>query len=672
MTADITLDQLCVTTIRTLAIDGVQQANSGHPGMPMGMADVAYVLWSQFLRHNPGNPDWPNRDRFILSAGHGSMLLYSLLHLTGYDLPLEQLKRFRQWGSLTPGHPEYGLTPGVETTTGPLGQGFANGVGMAIAEAFLAATFNRPGHELINHYTYAIVSDGDLMEGISHEAASLAGHLKLGKLIYLYDDNHISIDGSTELAFTENRLKRFEAYGWHTQQIDGHDHVAIDEAIKAAQVVFDRPSIIACRTIIGYGSPNKANTGEVHGSPLGLDEVRLTKETYGWDPEAQFYIPDEVLARFREALDNGATWEKRWKERLAAYSQAFPAGAEQFRRALSGELPGGWEEALPLFPANSKGMATRAASGQVLNALAPVIPNLLGGSADLAPSNNTYLKGLPEFGNDSFAGRNFHFGVREHGMAGILNGMAVHGGVIPYGGTFLVFSDYCRPSIRLAALSHIPSIFIFTHDSIGLGEDGPTHQPVEHLAALRAIPNLTVLRPADANETAQAWKVALEKTDGPVALLLTRQNVPVYDRSHMGDASGLAKGAYVLLDTERVYPDVILIATGSEVEFAVQAHARLSEQGIGARVVSMPSWELFARQPEEYQHAVLPPTVKARVAIEAGIAMGWERWVGPHGTVIGLDRFGASAPYKVIYEQLGFTTERVVLRALETIDKSKK
>jgi transketolase len=666
------LTELCVNTIRTLSIDGVQKANSGHPGMPMGMADVAYVLWTQFLRHNPGNPDWANRDRFVLSAGHGSMLLYSLLHLTGYDLPLEQLKLFRQWGSVTPGHPEYGLTPGVETTTGPLGQGFANGVGMAIAEAFLAATFNRPGHEIVNHYTYAICSDGDLMEGISHEAASLAGHMKLGKLIYLYDDNHISIDGSTDLAFTEDRMKRFEAYGWHTQQIDGLNREAVVAAIKAAQAVTDKPSIIACRTIIGFGSPNKANTAKVHGEALGPDEVKLTKQAYGWDPDKEFYIPDEALAHFRQALDRGARWEAEWKERLEAYAQAYPAEAEQFRRALSGELPDGWEEALPVFPADAKGMATRAASGQVLNTLAPVIPTLIGGSADLAPSNNTFLKGYPVFANESYAGRNFHFGVREHGMAGALNGMAVHGGVIPYGGTFLVFSDYCRPAIRLAALSHFPTIFVFTHDSVGLGEDGPTHQPIEHLAALRAIPNLIVIRPADANETAQAWKVALEKRDGPVLLALTRQALPVYDRSKMGDAAGVLKGAYVLLDAGRVYPDVILIATGSEVQLAVEAHAKLAEQGIAARVVSMPSWELFEQQSEEYRDAVLPPTVKARVAIEAAVPMGWERWVGSQGVVIGLDHFGASSPYKTIFQHFGFTTDNVVLRALETIDKSKR
>jgi transketolase len=669
---DTNLEQLAVNTIRTLAIDGVQKANSGHPGLPMGMADAAYVLWTQFMRYNPRNPDWTNRDRFILSAGHGSMLLYSLLHLTGYDLPLEQLKQFRQWDSITPGHPEYGLTPGVETTTGPLGQGFANGVGMAIAEAFLAATFNRPDLEVINHYTYAIVSDGDLMEGVSHEAASMAGHMKLGKIIYLYDDNHISIDGSTDLAFTEDRMKRFEAYHWHIQQIDGHDRAAVAKAIKAAQAVTDKPSIIACRTTIGYGSPNKANTAEVHGSALGEEEVRLTKQVYGWDPDKQFYIPDEVLAHFRQAVDRGAQWEQEWKQKLDAYAKAYPQEVEQFRRALSGELPEGWEEALPVFPADAKGMATRAASGKVLNAIAPVLPTLIGGSADLAPSNNTYLKGYPVFANESYAGRNFHFGVREHGMASVLNGMALHGGVIPYGGTFLVFSDYARPAIRIASISHIPTIFVFTHDSIGLGEDGPTHQPIEHLAALRAIPGLTVIRPADANETVQAWKVALEKRDGPVALLLSRQGLPVLDRTRMSDAAGLAKGAYVLLDTDKVYPDVILIASGSEVHFAVEAHTKLAEQGIAARVVSMPSWELFKAQSEEYRESVLPPAVKVRVAIEAGVTMGWYEWVGPQGTIIGMDRYGASAPYKVIYQHLGFSADNVVLRALQAIDKSKK
>ncbi|RME75396.1 MAG: transketolase [Chloroflexi bacterium] len=670
--ADTSLDQLCVNTIRTLAIDGVQKANSGHPGMPMGAADMAYVLWTQFLRHNPKNPDWPNRDRFILSAGHGSMLLYSLLHLTGYDLPLEQLKQFRQWGSLTPGHPEYGLTPGVETTTGPLGQGFATGVGMAMAEAFLAATFNRPGFELVNHYTYAIVSDGDLMEGVSHEAASLAGHLKLGKLIYLYDDNHISIDGSTDLAFTEDRMKRFEAYGWHVQQVDGFDREAIAQAIKAAQAVTDKPSIIACRTIIGYGSPNKANTAGVHGAPLGEEEVRLTKQAYGWDPDKTFYIPDEALAHFRQAVDRGQKLEQEWRDLLARYSEAYPEEAAAFQQALSGELPEGWTEALPSFPADGKAVATRKASGVVLNALAPKLPTLIGGSADLAPSNNTFLKDYPVFSAENYAGRNIHFGVREHGMVAALNGMALHGGVIPYGGTFFVFSDYCRPAIRLAAMAHIPSIFVFTHDSIGLGEDGPTHQPVEQLPSLRAMPNLVLIRPADANETVYAWKVALERRDGPVAILLTRQGLPVFDRTKMADASGLEKGAYVLLDADRVYPDIILIASGSEVQLAVEAHARLAEQGIAARVVSMPSWELFKKQPPEYRSSVLPPSVKARLAVEAAVPMGWEQWVGDRGTVIGLDRYGASAPYKVLFEQFGFTVDDVVLRALETIDKSKK
>lgn len=665
------LDQLCVNTIRTLAIDGVQKAKCGHPGMPMGMADAAYVLWTQFLRHNPQNPDWFNRDRFILSAGHGSMLLYSLLHLTGYDLPLEELKSFRQWNSLTPGHPEYGLTPGVETTTGPLGQGFATGVGMAIAEAYLAATFNQDGHEIVDHYTYAIVSDGDLMEGVSHEAASMAGHMKLGKIIYLYDDNHISIDGSTDLAFTEDRMQRFAAYGWHTQQIDGHDRTAVAKAIKAAQAVTNKPSIIACRTIIGYGSPNKANTAEVHGSALGPDEVKLTKEAYGWDPDKEFYVPAEALAEFRKAIDSGAKYQQAWQAKLDAYAKADPQKFEQFRRAISGALPDGWEEALPVFPSDGA-VATRSASGKILNAIAPIIPNLIGGSADLAPSNNTYLKDYPEFANDSFAGRNFHFGVREHGMGAALNGMALHGGVIPYGGTFFVFADYCRPAIRLAALQHITPIFIFTHDSIGLGEDGPTHQPIEHMASLRAIPNLTIIRPADANETAVAWKVALEKRDGPVALLLTRQGLPVYNREIMGAASGLEKGAYVLLDTDRVYPDVILLATGSEVQFAVEAHAKLAEQGIGARVVSMPSWELFEQQADDYQNSVLPPAVTARVGIEAGVPMGWRRWLGSHGIMMGIERFGASAPYKEIYEHFGFTTDNVVLRALEAIDKSKR
>lgn len=641
-----------------LAIDGVQKANSGHPGMPMGMADGAFVIWTQFLRHNPRNPHWFNRDRFVLSAGHGSMLLYSLLYLTGYDVSLDDLKHFRQWGSITPGHPEVGLTPGVETTTGPLGQGFANGVGFAIAEAFLAANFNRDGFDVIDHYVYGIVSDGDLMEGVSHEVASLAGHLQLGKIIYLYDDNHISIDGSTDLAFTEDRMARFRAYGWHVQSVDGHNRAEIAAAIKAAQAVTDQPSIIACRTHIGYGSPNKQDTSGVHGSPLGAEEIALTKKALGWQWDEPFTVPDAAREFFRQAVAQGAERESAWHDRFAAYESAFPAEAAALKRAIAGELPAGWADALPAFTPADAPIATRSASGKTLNAIAPKIPNLIGGSADLAPSNNTYLNGYPDFSPENYAGRNFHFGVREHGMSSILNGMALHGGVIPYGGTFLVFSDYSRPALRIAALSHIPAIFVFTHDSIGLGEDGPTHQPVEHLMALRAMPNFTLIRPADANETAQAWKVALEHKSGPVALALTRQKLPVFDPAPMA----VEKGAYILRDASGT-PDVILIATGSEVALAMEAADALAAEGVGARVVSMPSWELFAAQPQSYRDSVLPPTVTARVAIEAGVTLGWERWVGARGRVIGLDRFGASAPYKVLFEQFGFTVENVVRQA---------
>jgi len=664
------LDQQCVNTIRVLSFESVQKANSGHPGLPMGMADVAYVLWHNFLRHNPTNPSWVDRDRFILSAGHGSMLLYSLLHLTGYDLSLEQLQQFRQWGSLTPGHPEVGLTPGVEMTTGPLGQGFATAVGFAIAEAFLAEKFNKPTFKLINHYTYVLVSDGDLMEGISHEAASLAGHMKLGKLIYLYDDNEISIDGHTNLSYTEDRLKRFEAYGWHVQQIDGHNHEAIEQAIKQAQAVTNQPSIIACQTIIGYGSPNKAGSHHVHGAPLGPEEVNATKEHLGWPTDVEFYIPDDVLTHFRSAIEAGTTAEVEWHDRFRAYTAQYPTEATQLQRFLTGELPENWTDSLPLFAADAKGMATRAASGKTLNAIAEILPNLIGGSADLAPSNNTYLSDYPVFANDTFAGRNFHFGVREFGMTAALNGMALHGGVIPYGGTFFVFSDYSRPALRLAALSHIPAIYVFTHDSIGLGEDGPTHQPIEHLIALRAIPNLTVIRPADANETTQAWKVAIEKKDGPTALVLTRQNLPVYDRTVMGDASGTAKGGYLLLEVEN--PVLILIASGSEVEIMVQAQANLAEQGIAANVVSLPSWELFAQQSQAYRDQVLPPAILARVAIEAGSPLGWAQWVGPYGETIGLEQFGASAPYKTLYNEFGLTVDNVITTSLAVIEKTKR
>lgn len=666
-----TLDQLCVNTVRTLAMDAVQKAKSGHPGLPMGIADVAYVLWTQFLKHNPANPDWPDRDRFVLSGGHGSMLLYSLLHLTGYDLPLEELMNFRQWGSRTPGHPEYGLTPGVETTTGPLGQGFANGVGMAIAERFLAETFNRPGYPIVDHYIYAIVTDGDLMEGISHEAASLAGHLGLGKLIYLYDDNHISIDGPTELTFTEDRCARFEAYGWHVQQVDGHHREAVARALRAARAETNCPALIACRTHIAYGSPNKRDTAAAHGAPLGEEEVRLTKENLGWPPDAQFYIPEEALARYREAIPRGQAFEAEWQNLFDRYAVEYPDLAELWHQVWSGELPAGWDEALPAFDPSDGPMATRSASGKVLNAVASVLPTLIGGSADLTPSNNTELKSYPWLQTGEFGGRNIHFGVREHTMGGILNGLALHGGVIPYGGTFLVFSDYMRPTIRLAAMMELPVVYVFTHDSVGLGEDGPTHQPVEHLPALRAIPNLIVVRPADATETVEAWRMALEYAAGPVALLLSRQKLPILDRTVLAPAEGLKRGAYVLADTDGT-PDLILIASGSEVQVALDARERLGAQGVKARVVSMPSWELFEQQPSEYQDRVLPSEVTSRLAVEAAVPLGWERYVGLQGHVVGLNRFGASAPYKIIFEQLGFTGESVALQALAVLDKARQ
>ncbi|MFQ5988907.1 MAG: transketolase [Candidatus Methylomirabilales bacterium] len=661
------LDRLCVTTIRTLAMDAVQQANSGHPGLPMGAADMAYVLWSRFLKHNPANPAWPDRDRFVLSAGHGCMLLYGLLHLWGYDLSLDEIKRFRQWGSQTPGHSEYGLTPGVETTTGPLGQGFANGVGMALAEAHLAARFNRPDCKIVDHYTYAIVSDGDLMEGISHEAASLAGHLGLGKLIYLYDSNSISIDGPTSLAFTEDVAARFTGYGWHVQAIDGHDMPAVEAALEAARAETTRPSLIVARTHIGFGSPNRQDTAKAHGEPLGEEEVRLTKERYGWPLEPKFRIPEEVRVRFREHASKGAAREAEWRKTFTRYQQEHPELAAQLQAALAGELPKGWDADLPNFPTD-KPLATRAASGRVLDAIAPRIPTLIGGSGDLTPSNNTLPKGERALQRDDLFGRYIHFGVREHAMGGILNGLSLHGGLFPYGGTFLIFSDYMRPSIRLAAIMHQPVIFVFTHDSVGLGEDGPTHQPVEHLASLRAMPNLVVIRPGDATEAAEAWRIALSRRDGPTALCLTRQALPVLDRSTLSPAAGLAQGGYILSDA--VNSSVILIGTGSEVHLALAAQKVLAEKGIAARVVSLPSTDLFDRQPREYRDAVLPPRVKARVAVEAGATFGWERYVGDHGTVVGLDRFGASAPYKAIFENLGITAEAVAAAALKTLKTS--
>lgn len=663
------LDRLCVTTLRVLAADAVEKAKSGHPGLPMGAADMAYVLWTRFLRHSPATPTWPDRDRFVLSAGHGSMLLYALLHLTGYDLSLDEIKRFRQWGSRTPGHPELGLTPGVETTTGPLGQGFANGVGMAIAEAHLAARFNRPGHAVVDHFTYAIVSDGDLMEGISHEAASLAGHLGLGKLIYLYDSNGISIDGPTSLAFSEDVGARLEGYGWHVQRIDGHNLVAVDKALAAAQAETARPSLVIARTHIGFGSPNRQDTAKAHGEPLGEEEVRLTKERLGWPPDLTFHVPEEVLAHFRRALARGAAWEAEWCEKLVAYEREHPELAAEFRRALRGELPSGWEADLPTF-STDKPLATRAASGKVLDALIPKVGALVGGSADLTPSNNTQSKGQERIERGRFGGRYLHFGVREHAMGGVLNGLSLHGGLRPYGGTFLIFSDYMRPAIRLAALMHQPVVFVFTHDSIGLGEDGPTHQPIEHLWSLRAMPNLAVIRPADANEVAVAWGVALARTSGPTALILTRQSLPVLDRARLGPAEGLAQGGYVLAETPTGQLDVILIATGSEVHLALEAQNRLAKQEVGARVVNLPSTELFEMQPAAYRASVLPAHVTARVAVEAGATVGWGRYVGPRGAVLGLDRFGASAPGRTVYEQLGFTPDVVVATVLQVLHKS--
>lgn len=659
--------RLAANTIRGLAMDAVQKANIGHPGMPMGMADVAVVLWTQFLKHNPQDPHWFDRDRFVLSAGHGSMLLYSLLHLSGYDLPLEELMQFRQWDSRTPGHPEYSHTPGVETTTGPLGQGLGNAVGMALAERWLAARFNQPGYDLVDHFTYVIASDGDLMEGVSHEACSLAGHLGLGKLIVLYDDNNITIDGRTELAFSEDVLARFAAYGWQTARVDGHDARAVRQAIAQAQRESAGPSLIACRTHIGYGSPNKQGTAKAHGEPLGEEEIRLTKEALGWPLAPPFYVPEGVRQVMAGAAAASGRAQSEWEALWGRYQEAYPAQAELFRRHLNGDLPDNWQDIWPYFEVN-KPLATRAASGKVLNALAPHVPYLLGGSADLTGSNNTDLKGEKPLMRDDFSGRYLHFGVREHGMGAIMNGMALHGGVRPYGGTFLVFSDYMRPSIRLAAMMGAPVIYVFTHDSIGLGEDGPTHQPIEHLMSLRAIPNLTVIRPADAIETAEAWKLALEQKNGPVALILTRQAVPTLNHIQSQITGSVAQGAYVIKHPVTP-PQVILIGTGSEVAIALEAEKLLAEQGVAAQVVSMPSWELFAAQSAAYRDTVLPPHLKARVSIEAGATLGWERHIGESGKAIGLDRFGASAPYKTIYEKVGLTPEAMAEAALLVIGR---
>jgi transketolase len=661
------IDTLSINTIRTLSLDAVQKANSGHPGLPLGMAPAAYVLWTRFLRHNPKNPKWFGRDRFLLSAGHGSMLLYSLLYLTGYDLSLDEIKRFRQLHSRTPGHPENVLTPGVEVTTGPLGQGFANGVGMAMAEAHLATRFNRRGHRIIDSFIYAIVSDGDLMEGVSYEAASLAGHLKLGKLIYLYDDNSVTIDGPTSLAFTEDITKRFEAAGWHVIEVgDGNDLKAIENAIKAARKISDKPKLIRIKTIIGYGMP-KQGTNKAHSDAPGADAVRETKRNLGWPENKEFFVPREVLRHMRRAIANGAAAEKQWNAAFSRYAKDFPEEAKELRRRISGDLPAGWEKALPRF-SKPESKATRAYSGEVINAIAGAVPDLFGGSADLTPSNNTYIRESADFQSGKYQNRNVHFGIREHAMGSAMNGMALFGGIIPFGGTFQTFSDYMRPAIRLAALSHIRVIFVFTHDSIGLGEDGPTHQSVEHLAALRAIPRLALIRPCDAFEVREAWRAALMRSDAPTAFALSRQKVAVIDRKKFASARGLYKGAYILAEAADTVgapaqPKLILIATGSEVALALEARERLNRSGIPTRVVSMPCMEFFDEQPAKYRESVLPSSVKARLAIEAGVSLGWSKYVGDAGDVLSVDRFGASAPAEDVFRDYGFTVENVIRRA---------
>ncbi len=672
------LDQLCINTIRFLAADAVQKANSGHPGLPMGAAAMAYTLWTQHLRHNPTDPQWPDRDRFVLSGGHGSMLLYALLHVTGYDLPLSEIKSFRQWGSKTPGHPESHLTPGVEATTGPLGQGISAAVGMAIAEAHLAARFNQPGHKIVDHYTYVIASDGDLMEGVSAEAASLAGHLGLGKLVVLFDDNRISLAGSTALTFTEDVGARFEAYGWHVRHVqDGNDVKAVDAALQAAKAETHRPSLILAHTIIGYGAPHKQDTFKAHGSPLGPQELTAAKENLGWPTEPAFYRPEQAMTHFRQAQAHGRVQQAEWETAFEGYAAAYPDRAAEFQRRMAGQLPDDWDADLPTFDPSDQGPATRKTSEAVLQALAPRLPELIGGSADLNPSNYTWLKGFGDLqapgtppediqgavgGAWDYSGRNLHFGVREHAMGAIANGMALHGGLLPFTGTFLTFSDYMRPPMRLIALDSQQVVFVFTHDSVGLGQDGPTHQPIEQLMNLRAVPNLTVIRPSDANETVEAWRAAIRNTDGPTALIFTRQGLPILDRTAHAPAENLHRGAYVLWQSAET-PEVILIATGSEVPIALQAGKILAAEDVKVRVVAMPSWELFDQQPQAYRESVLPPAVRARVAIEAGIKLGWARYVGLDGVVIGMDGFGASAPGPLLYEKFSFTPENVVRQA---------
>jgi transketolase len=658
------LDQIAVNTIRFLAVDMVEKANSGHPGAPMGQAEMAYVLWTRHLKHNPNNPDWPNRDRFVLSCGHASALIYSLLHLSGYDLTLDDIKNFRQYGSRTPGHPEHGLTPGVETTTGPLGQGISNAVGMAVAERMLASRFNREEFPVFDYRTWVFASDGDLMEGVASEACSLAGHLGLGKLNVLFDDNRISIDGSTDLAFTEDVETRYRAYGWHVLSVeDGHEPGAVNKALQAAAAETRRPSLIRVRTHIGFGSPNKQDTAGVHGSPLGAEEIDLTKQRLGWPQDPPFHIPDEAREAFAHVAQDGATAEKEWSDLVARWGNAYPDLASELERRLAGELPDGWANALPSFSASDGPLATRKASGKILNIAASLIPELTGGSADLAPSNNTWIADEPPFSHSEPGGRNFHFGVREHAMGALMNGLGLTRGLIPYGGTFLVFSDYMRPAIRLAALTEIGTVYVFTHDSIFLGEDGPTHQPVSQLASLRSIPGLAVIRPADANETAGAWKVALERRHGPTALVLTRQGLPVLELARGAGLEAVARGAYVISEAESGTPELLLIATGSEVALALEAQCELSKDGVEARVVSLPSWELFAAQDEEYRESVMPRAITARVAIEAGSPFGWERWVGREGAIIGIERFGMSAPARDLYEPYGLTVDNIAATA---------
>lgn len=663
------VEELAIHTIRTLAMDAVEAASSGHPGTPMALAPAAYVLWTRHLRHNPENPHWFDRDRFVLSNGHASMLLYALLHLTGYDLSLEEIRNFRQWGSRTPGHPEVHETPGVETTTGPLGQGIMNSVGMAMAEAHLAATFNRTGHALVDHFTHAFCSDGDLMEGASHEAASLAGHLGLGKLIWLYDDNRITIDGHTDLAFSDDVGRRFQAYGWHVQDLGerANDLDALHRAYGAAREERERPSLIIVRSHIGYGAPNKQDTADAHGAPLGADEVRAAKRFYGWPEDASFLVPERAAAHMGEAVERGRALEAEWNERLARYREAHPELAERFEAYLDGTTPPGWDAEIPTFRPDDGPIATRAASGKVLNGFAARVPWLFGGSADLTGSNKSYIEGGGDFARHHYDHRNVRWGVREHVMCGACNGIALHGGLRPYAATFFIFTDYARPSIRLAALMRAPIIYILTHDSIGLGEDGPTHQPVEHLASLRAMPGMRVIRPADANEVAESWRVAVERSDGPTMLVLTRQKLPVLDRARFASAEGLRRGAYVLSPERGDAPDLLLLGSGSEVQLLLEAQRLLLEVDVDTRVVSFPSWELFREQPAAYRQEVLPPEVRARLAVEAGVPQGWREWVGDAGAVLGVERFGASAPWPVMFREFGFTAERVAARARELV-----